>query len=206
MKNLFFKIFGLLNLGLLAITISASGQQKLTPKDLYSLGPENEKLAQRAGIWEVSETAWDAPGAAPITTKGLIAERKMIGSMLQEFLSDSTGNEIKRTDLLTFNRLEGRWHYVSFDARDPLGLMPAWSIVKGDGKSIDFYFYPMALPGSGNVITGQMLRMDQTVSFSGPDEDVKDQYFTLADGTATRWLGHRYSYKRKVAKVAVTNQ
>lgn len=116
--------------------------------------------------------------------------------MLQEFLIDSAKNEIKRTDLLTFKRIEGRLHYVSFDARDPLGLIPAWSIVKGDGKSIDFY--PMALTGSGKMITGQMLRMDQKVRFISPTEEVKDQYFTLADGTGTRWLSHQYSYKRKV--------
>ncbi|MDN5283842.1 MAG: hypothetical protein JWR38_116 [Mucilaginibacter sp.] len=188
---------------LVVVPIVVFGQQKILPEDLKSLGPENTIIAQRVGIWEVSETVWASPGAAPVTTTGLVAERKMIGSMLQEFLIDSTKNEVKRTDLLTFNRIEGRWDYVSFDARDPLGLMPAWSSVKGDGKSIDFYFYPFALPGSGNVISGQMLRMDQTIRYLGSDQDVKDQYFTLADGTATRWLAHRYAYTRKGTKAAV---
>jgi hypothetical protein len=27
---------------------------------------------------------------------------------------------------------------------------------------------------------------------------VKDQYFTMADGTGTRWLAHRYTYTRRL--------
>ena len=34
------------------------------------------------GIWEVTETVWDSPNAAPVGTTGLVAERRMIGSLL----------------------------------------------------------------------------------------------------------------------------
>ncbi len=42
-----------------------------------------------------------------------------------------------------------------------------------------------------------MLRMTQTITYSEPDQDVKDQYFLLADGTGAKWLAHRYEYKRR---------
>lgn len=46
-------------------------------------------------------------------------------------------------------------------------------------------------------LSGQLLRMDQTIVLEDLDHDVKDQYFTLADGTGTRWLAHRYAYTRR---------
>ena len=187
-------------ISILSLPTAGIAQSKVSPESLSAPGPENTMLSERAGIWEVTETVWPSPGASPVTTRGLVAERKMVGSMLQEFLYDSLRTEVKRTDLLTYNRIEGRWDYVSFDTRVPLGLMPAWSAVKGKDNSIELSFYPFALLGAGNEVTGQMLRMDQTITYAGQDEDRKDQYFMLADGTATRWLAHRYSYTRKVLK------
>lgn len=163
-------------------------------------GPEERLLAGRVGLWEVTETNWPLPGAPPETTTGLVAERVLMGSLLQEFLrapSDAARQDVKRTDLLSYNRLEGRWLYVSFDMRVPLGLMPAESAVRGDGTIIDMVFAPFAVAGPGTEVTGQLLRMEQTIAFQGPDRDVKDQYFTAADGNGTKWLGHRYAYVRR---------
>ncbi|CAA9544880.1 MAG: hypothetical protein AVDCRST_MAG87-391 [uncultured Thermomicrobiales bacterium] len=167
---------------------------------MNELGPENGMIALRAGLWDVTETRWPAPGAAPVTTTGLVAERVIMGSLLQEFLrppSDTAHNDVKRTDLLSFNRVEGRWKYVSFDTRAPVGLMPALSAVPGDGSSIEIVFEPFAITGPGTQVTGQMLRMEQTIRYEGPDRDVKEQYFTLADGTGRKWLAHQYAYVRR---------
>jgi hypothetical protein len=46
----------------------------------------------------------------------------MLGSMLQEILRPRA---VARTDMLAYNRMEGRWDYVSFDTRAPVGPMPA---------------------------------------------------------------------------------
>ena len=167
---------------------------------MNELGPENGAIAQRVGLWDVTETRWAAPGAAPEVTTGLVAERVMMGSLLQEFLrppSDTARREVKRTDLLSFNRVEGRWGYVSFDTRAPVGLMPAWSLVRGDGAIIELVFAPFAIAGPETQVAGQMLRMEQTIRYEGPDRDVKDQYFTLADGTGAKWLAQRYAYVRR---------
>ena len=170
------------------------------PPVFNELGPEGKVIAQRVGLWDVTETFWASPKAGPITTTGLVAERVMIGSLLQEFLrppSDTAHKEIKRTDLLSYNRVEGRWDYVSFDTRAPVGLMPAWSSGPGDGATIDLIFAPFAIPGPGTEVTGQMLRMEQMIKYTDADHDEKDQYFTLADGTATKWLVRRYAYVRR---------
>ena len=42
-----------------------------------------------------------------------------------------------------------------------------------------------------------MLHMRQEIIVQGADRDVKDQYFTLADGTGNAWLANRYAYVRR---------
>ena len=103
-----------------------------TAQRLNAFGPEADCLARRVGLWDVVETVWDRPESEPVTTSGLVAERVMFGSMLQEIQRPSADigrREVARTDMLAYNRMEGRWGYVSFDTRAPVGLMPAWSNV-----------------------------------------------------------------------------
>ncbi len=167
---------------------------------LNELGPENQAMAQRAGLWDMTETVWDRPGAAPSVTTGLVAERRMIGSMFQEFLrpaDDTAGRDIKRIDYLHFNRVEGRWDYVSMEMRAPVGIMSAWSFERGENGRIELTFAPFAVAGPEADVTGQMLRMTQTITYGEPDREVKDQFFMLADGTGTKWLAHRYAYVRR---------
>jgi hypothetical protein len=73
---------------------------------LNEFGPEANLLVRRVGLWNVTETSWPSPGSSPTKVTGMVAERTMIGSMLQEFLrSDNAKSRtsIKRTDLLSFN-------------------------------------------------------------------------------------------------------
>lgn len=144
-----------------ALAVPQSGDS--TASRLNELGPENARIAERVGLWDVTETVWPAPGAKPTITTGLVAERGMLGSLLQEFLrppSDTAHRKVRRTDLLTFNRLQGRWDYVSFDTSVPVGLMPANSMTAGDGKTIELTFAPFAIPRPGKETVGQFLRMD----------------------------------------------
>jgi hypothetical protein len=177
---------------------SAASPGEVSMKDrLNEPGPEASFLARRVGLWDVTETAWPAPGAAPVVSTGLVVERLMIGSLLQELIrppSDTVHQAVKRTDFLCYNRLDGRWDYVSFDARDPVGLMPAWSLSRGELNRIEFSFAPLAIVG-GN--TGGFLRARQEMITKDSAHEVNDQYFTLADGTGTEWLGHRYAYVRR---------
>ena len=177
---------------------STAAEGPSAAETLNALGPEMERVALGVGFWDVTETFWGAPGAEPVTTTGLVAERVMMGSLMQEVIrrpSDTAPGAVARTDLLTFNRLQGVWQYVSFDARFPAGLMPATG-ASTDAGAIDVVFEPMAFVLPGPRASGQLLRMEQIIRSESPDRDVKDQYFMPADGTGARWLAHRYAYRR----------
>ena len=182
----------------------AAAAQAMPPavNRLKELGPENGALAGLAGLWDVTETEWSGPGVAPVTTTGLVAERRMIGSVLQEILrpaSNTSDASVDRIDYLSFDRTEGRWKYVSMDLRVPIGIMPASSFGRDDEDRITVNFEPFAIPvpDGASGITGQLLSMSQVITRQGPERDVKDQYFILANGTGTRWLAHRYAYVRR---------
>jgi hypothetical protein len=53
-------------------------------------GPEQSELATQVGRWDVVASLWPAPGAEPIVTRGLVAERTMIGPILQESIPQTT--------------------------------------------------------------------------------------------------------------------
>ena len=165
---------------------------------INDLGPENGGIAREAGLWDVIETVWDTAAAAPAVTGGLVAERRMIGSMLQETLRPSSDPaRTLRIDYLTFNRVEGRWEYVSMDTRAAVGIMTAQSYDRGLPGEIAITFQPFSVPGPGPSVSGPMLRMREEILTQGPDRDRKDQYFTMADGGGVEWLAHRYDYVRR---------
>ena len=187
-------------LGSALLPVAAKAQAAPASERLIEPGPENDAMARRAGLWDMTETVWETPGAAPVITTGLVAERRAIGSALQEILRpevDTAGQNIARIDYLRFNRVEGRWDYVSMDMRAPVGIMPAWSFERGAPDRIDLTFQPFAVPAPGPGTVGQMLRMTQVITLQGSDRDMKEQYFLLADGTGTKWLAHKYNYTRR---------
>ena len=179
----------------------ANSAEPQTPTErLNQPGPQGEALAREAGTWDVTFTTWDAPGAEPTVVTGLVAERRMIGPMLEEILRpapNAGGPPFVRVDDLTFNRLEGRWQYMSMDSRVPFGLMTAASLDADPEERVFVAFTPFATTGSGPVASGQMFRMEQVIQRQDADHETKDQYFTPAGGTPTKWLAKRYSYTRR---------
>ncbi|HVI53683.1 MAG TPA: hypothetical protein VM621_01370 [Luteibacter sp.] len=178
----------------------ASTQQE--PEDLNAWGVEARALATQVGVWDVTETVWPSPGAKPTVTHG-VALRRMIGSLLEETLhvsDDLSDKTVSRIDYLGFNRLEGRWNYVSMDTRvAAVGIMTANSFERDPTNRIQVTFLPFAMPGSASTGVGQLLRMDEVIQTVSADETRKDQHFILADGTARQWLAHRYVYVRRPA-------
>ena len=169
-----------------------------TTARINDLGPENGAMARAVGVWDVTETVWDAPNAVPVVAKSLVAERRMIGSVLQETLRSATDPaKTLRIDDLTFNRVESRWEYVSMDTRAAVGMMTAQSYGRGEPGKIAIMFQPFSIPGPGPNVSGQMLRMRQEIIAQTRDRDVKDQFFTMADGIGVEWLAHRYAYVRR---------
>ena len=180
-----------------------AGPVPATLDDMTAAGAQVRALAQRAGTWDVSITSWAFPGADPVALKGLVAERSMIGPMLQEILRSPRGGArpFVRADFLTFNRLEGRWQYMSMDSRVPDGMMSAWSLDADPQTRIFMSFLPFADPDAAGaediVTTGRFLRMEQIIAQVSADHEVKDQYFTIAGPSPTKWLAIRYEYFRR---------
>jgi hypothetical protein len=184
----------------LATAATPSAEPQTATERLNQPGLEAQALARRAGTWDVTFTNWDAPGTAPTVVTGLVAERRMIGPMLEETLRSApatAGTPFVRVDDLTFNRLEGRWQYMSMDSRVPFGLMTAASLDADPEQRVFVSFVPFATTGSGPDASGQMFRMEQVIQRQDADHETKDQYFTPAGGSAAKWLAKRYSYTRR---------
>src|SRR5690349_10304634 len=93
---------------LFAASISAEGQPP-SPKTLSAAkrmqqdSPQRASLRARVGKWEVTAMMWPSPGATPVTTKGLIAERNLVGTILQEVMKPAAGTpgpDFQRLDYL----------------------------------------------------------------------------------------------------------
>lgn len=174
-------------------------QAPLAASRMNELGPENARMAERVGTWDVVETVWASPGAAPISHK-FVAERKMIGSFLQEIVQPAAGSgaaDFRRIYYLSFNRVEGRWKYVSMDTRNPVGLMPAASFGPGEKGTITLTFEPFAVAGSGANVAGQMLTMNEVMTQQDANHDRAEERFLMADGSAKVWLAYQYEYVRR---------
>jgi hypothetical protein len=163
-------------------------------------GPEAQALARRAGLWDVTITFKPTADAKPIILDGLIAERKMVGLFLEETIRPGPGSTVpdfRRISYLTYNRVEGRWQYVSLDTRFPAGLMPAYSPDKGVDGKITFQFESLAFAGFGSDVEGWMLRSDYVILPHSNDDEVAQQHWTRADGSERQWLAVEYRYRRR---------
>jgi hypothetical protein len=194
--------------GILLISISAAQDGSGTPPAsavarMSEAGAQQKALAARIGTWEVVATLWPKPGAAPVVTQGLIAERTMVGPFLQEIMRPAPHSAVpdfRRIDYLTFDRVEGRWKYVSMDTRFPVSIMPAWGLGGQVGsRDVTVYFEPQAFVGFGTEVEGRFMVSDMLISQLSPERELKVQHVTMADGSGTQWKLVTYEYTRRVA-------
>ena len=167
---------------------------------LNELGPESKILSQDVGTWEVTATLQPTPDAKPIVTSHLVAERVMVGAYLQETMHpDATSKDpaFTRLDYLYYDRVEGRWQYVSMDTRLPVGIMPATTFDHGSDKSLTFEFAPLGFVGMAETVEGSMMRSNMVITRDGKNHMMKEQHWIKADGTGREWTAVKYDYKRK---------
>ncbi|WP_413197537.1 hypothetical protein [Pararobbsia alpina] len=158
---------------------------------------EAAALSSQQGHWAVVETFWSRPGSLPVVTKGLVAERRMVGNLLEETMRSAGNGEPVRIDYLGYDAIAGQWTYVSIDTRISVPPMSATSFERDAPDHITVRFEPFAAPPLSPGWSGRLLRMEQVIARDGPDRETKDQYFILADGSSARWLAHRYEYQRE---------
>ncbi len=183
-----------------AMQCVAAADEPTAAQRMSELGPEEKKLRGWIGEWDVIASLWPAPGAQPIVSRGIIAERAMIGPILQEIMHPTSGSptaDFKRLDYLNFDRVEGRWKYVSMDTRFPVSIMPAWSFGPQHEGKITVEFNPQAFVGFGKDVAGRFMVSDMVISQPAPDRTLKEQHVTMADGTGRTWQFVRYDYQRR---------
>lgn len=179
---------------------SAWADEPTAAQRMSKPGPEEEMLARQTGQWDVVASLWPAPGAEPIVARGLVAERTMIGPILQEIMKPAPGSsqpDFTRIDYLNFDRVEGRWKYVSMDTRFPVSIMPARSFGPAREGRIDVQFEPQGFVGFGAEVEGRFMVSDMAISGSDADHMLKEQHVMMADGTGKSWLFVRYEYARR---------
>jgi hypothetical protein len=92
------------------LTGSAGAEPASAAARMSAPGPEAEVLARDVGSWDVVATLRVAPDAKPIVTRGLVAERTLIGLYLQEVMKPAPGSrpDFTRIDYQTYSRVEAR--------------------------------------------------------------------------------------------------
>ena len=124
----------------------------------------------------------------------------MVGSYLQETTTPAPGSDVPpftRIDYLNFDRVEGRWKYVSMDTRFPVSIMPGSSFGPAAAGRIELEVQPRALVGVGDQVAGPFRSSDMVVSQPDADHGLKQQHATMATGDGKPWLFVQYEYTRR---------
>jgi len=166
---------------------------------MQASSPETDELTRRTGTWDVVSTVQLAPEAAPIVTRGIVAERVMVGRYLQETMHPASASDPAFTRLAFqyYDRVAGRWQYVSMDTRFPVGIMPARSFGPEEGRVLRLEFDDIAFVGLGVAVEGRTLHSNLVITRDTDEHEVLQQYMIAADGTARRWLAVTYEYTRR---------
>ncbi len=59
---------------------------------------------------------------------------------------------------------------------------------------------------SKDGVIGQLWQMERVIRRDDADNEVKEQYFTIAGSQPVKWLGNRYSYSRRKLPGANANR
>jgi Protein of unknown function (DUF1579) len=185
----------ILTLALVA-PVQLPAQSSGSPASAQGGGDESQLLARTVGTWDVITTFRFAPDSAPVVTRGVVAERRMVGAYLEEVMRPGPGSELadfRRISYLTYGKTEGRWQYVSLDTRLPVGIMPAFSFGKETDRKLTLQFEPMGFAG----FDGRMMRSNLVITRVSEGRELAQQYWIAADGTGREWLAVQYEYIRR---------
>lgn len=184
------------------LALPVYGQNERAPsaaQELLRPRAEDRSLMAETGTWDVTSTLVLTPDAKPIVSRGLIAERTMIGNYQQEVMKPAPGSgvpDFRRLAYLHYFRVEGCWQYVSMDTRFPVGIMPAKGCEKPVNGVLTLTFDSLPFVGLGAEVEGRTINSNLQVMHDGPDHEFIRQYWTRADGTGRRWLAVQYEYRR----------
>jgi hypothetical protein len=182
------------------IATTAFAQAGTAAERMSQPSPERLALGRDIGAWDVVATLWPSANTTPVVTRGLVAERTMVGSILQEVMRPASASgvpDFRRIDYLDFDRVEGRWKYVSMDTRFPVSIMPASSLGPARGDTITLQFAPQAFVGFGTAVEGRFMVCDLVITHADADHETKRQHCNMATGGGAPWRFVEYTYTRR---------
>ena len=155
----------------------------------WTSAPPTCSTAPKSTSWPPSNTATARSGssAPPNTPSSPGSCRRSPGG---------TGPDFRRIDYLHYDRVEGRWKYVSTDTRLPVSIMPARSFGPARDRTLRLQFEPLGFVGFGDEVGGTLMQSDMRITAQSPGRELKQQHFIVADATACEWLAVQYEYRR----------
>lgn len=200
-RTLFAPAIGFVLFALVARPGAADGASApAAAQRLNTAGNEQKMLEREVGTYDVTATLYPPGGGAPMVSHDLVAERVMVGPFLQETMHPAPGSgvpDFTRLDYLNYDRVEGRWKYVSMDTRFPVSIMPASSFGPAEGDAIRVIFAPQAFVGFGADVEGRFMISDMTIRRLDDHREVKEQRAGFATGDGRPQLFVRYEYIRR---------
>ncbi|MFT4101601.1 MAG: hypothetical protein QM674_11300 [Burkholderiaceae bacterium] len=201
-RTSFAAAIGLILIALAApfVAVADDAKAPVAAQRLNAAGSEQRMLEREVGTYDVTATLYPPGGGAPMVSRGLVATRVMIGPFLQETMRPAPGSDapdFTRLDYLNFDRVEGRWKYVSMDTRFPVSIMPASSFGPAEGDAIRVVFAPQAFVGFGPDVDGRFMVSDMTIRRLDDQHEIKEQQAGFATGDGRPRLFVRYEYTRR---------
>jgi hypothetical protein len=141
-------------------------------------------LAAQEGKWALTDTFRPKPDGDPQVSTGLVANRTMVGSFLEETLHSAGETKPLRIDYLGYDAIAGKWRYISIEARVPVAPMPAASFTRDAPEHITLRFDPFAAPAIAPGWAGRMLRMEEVITRDGPDHETRTNISSWPMGRA----------------------
>jgi len=183
----------------LTLILTALLNVKITTAQTKS--PASDRLRKMTGKWDVTMTMWPSIGAKSIVTKGLVAERLMIGDYcLNEAMYPGPDAvsvpAFQRISDLSLNRNEQRWDYISIDTRITGGIM-YFTYKDSDEKTISSFNQSFPHPGFGPQMQGrgQAVSVRNVIRKVNDNHDMVQQYWRLID--KPEWLAVQYDYVKR---------
>lgn len=156
-----------------------------------AVGPQHEKLAERAGAWDAVITMWPMPGAEPQVSKSTSVIKVVMGGryLIETFQGEVPGmGPFEGMGITGYDNLKKQYVSIWFDSMSS-GVARAYGDAKDDGKTLEW----ISESPDFEAGTYKEFRIIET------EIDAKtrrmDAYDTAPDGT--EFLSMRIDYKKR---------
>ena len=164
----------------MAATSQAAAEDQTAAGRLASPGPEHVWMEPLVGTWDVEMLVFPGPGAEPIVSDEVTATREMVlgGRYLREELRGTVfGAPSARDGVLGYNRLEGRFEWVTQDTFEP-GQMAYFG--RGEGTKAGWSMWGESTEaGFGPEPSGRKRDLRFEFAIETPDLNIQRIYATF---------------------------